>query len=225
MGSSHVRVQSSVGVVAVSRADYEIYRDDMERAVASSQAVSLPPNRMILHALVRAFVVDSIRNVQDPLGMTGNRLEVSSLLIDDFAPSVKNLTRCVEMLGGGLGGLILSPLAAARSVLTKNQEELGVVLVDIGFGKTGMSVYEEGKLLHTAVFPMGGGNLTNDLAIGLKVPVETAEILKASFGSARAKEVGAREAVELAKVNPRLKESVSRRLIAEIIEERLSGNF
>lgn len=225
VGSPHVKVQSSVGVVAVSRADYEIYRDDMERAVASSQAVSLPPNRMVLHAMVREFVVDGMRNIQDPLGMTGNRLEVTSMLIDDFAPWVKNLTRCVEMLGGGLDGLILSPLAAARAVLSRNQRELGVVMVDIGFGKTGISVYEEGKLLHAAVFPMGGGNVTNDLAIGLKVPVETAEVLKTTYGSALAKEVGSREAVELAKVNPRLRESVSRRLIAEIIEVRLAEIF
>lgn len=225
VGSSEMRVQSSVGVVAVSRADYEIYQDDIHRAVQSSQAIDIPRNRIALHWLVKEFVVDGVRNIQDPLGMIGNRLEVSSVLIDDFAPTVKNLTKCVEMLGGGMGGLIVSPLAASRSVLTKNQKELGVVLIDIGFGKTGMSVYEESKLLHTAVFPMGSGNITNDLAIGLKIPIETAEIIKLSFGSALAKDIGSRETVELSKINSELKGTVTKKFIAEIIEVRLAEIF
>lgn len=225
VGSAEVRVQSSVGVVAVSRADYEIYGDDVDRAVQSSQAINLPPNRLILHSLVREFTVDGVKNIGDPLGMIGNRLEVSSLLIDDFAPWVKNTTKCVEMLGGSLGGLILGPLAAARAVLSKNQKELGVVLVDIGFGKTGISVYEEGKLLHTAVFPVGAGNITNDLAIGLKIPIETAETIKLSYGASLAREVSGRETVDLSKINPKLRGTISKKFIAEIIEDRLGEIF
>ncbi len=225
VGSAELRVQPSVGVVAVSRADYEIYKDDVERAIQSSQAMSLPPNRMVVHFLTRDFVVDGVKDIRDPLGMVGNRLEVNSLIIDDFAPSLKNLMRCVEMLGGGISGLILGPIAGARATLTKNQRELGVVFVDIGFGKTGMSVYEEGKLLHAAVFPVGSGNITNDLAIGLKIPIEAAEAIKLSFGSALAKEIGSRETVELPKIDPRLRGAVSRKFIAEIIEVRLAEIF
>jgi cell division protein FtsA len=225
VGSAELRVQPSVGVVAVSRADYEIYQDDIQRAIQSSQALSLPPNRMVVHSLIHDFVVDGVRDIRDPLGMVGNRLEVNSLIIDDFAPSLKNLTKCVEVLGGGLGGLILGPIAGARAMLTKHQRELGVLYVDIGFGKTSMAVYEEGKLLHAAVFPMGSGNITNDLAIGLKIPIETAETIKLSFGSALAKEIGSREVVELPKIDPRLRGTVSRKFIGEIIEGRLAEIF
>lgn len=222
VGGADTRVQTSTGVVAVSRSDYEIFQDDVNRAVQGSQAVSLPPNRMVVHFLVREYIVDGVRDIRDPLGMIGNRLEVQSLIIDGFAPAIRNLTKCVEMLGGGISGLILTPLADARAVLTNQQKDLGVVLVDIGFGKTGLAVYEENRLVHTAVFPLGSGNVTNDLAIGLKTGVEAAEAIKLSFGMAIAKEVGLRETVDLQKLNPRLKGSFSRKFIADIIEVRLA---
>jgi cell division protein FtsA len=222
VGSSDVKVQSSIGVVAVSRADNEIFEDDVNRAIQSAQAVNLAPNRMVLHAIVKEYIVDGVKDIRDPIEMVGSRLEVSSLIIDAFAPAVKNLTKCVEVLGGNLGGLVLSPLASARAVLTKNQKELGVALINIGSGKTSLCVYEEGKLLHATVFPVGSGNVTNDLAIGLKIPVETAETIKLSFGSAIAREVSARDALELFKIDPKSKGSVSKRYISEIIEVRLA---
>ncbi|MEK7555160.1 MAG: cell division protein FtsA [Patescibacteria group bacterium] len=225
MASSDLKVQQSLGVVAVSRADYEIYQDDVNRAIQSAQAVNLAPNRVVLHSIVREYIVDGVRDIRDPLEMTGNRLEVSSLIIDAFGPAVKNLTKCVEILGGSVGGIILGPLANARAVLSKNQRELGVLVVDIGFGKTSMCVYEEGKLLHAAVFPVGSGHATNDLAIGLKVPMETAEIVKLSFGSAIARSVAVREGIELAKIDGRSRGTVQRKFIAEIIEVRLAEIF
>jgi len=225
VGSSDLKVQSSIGVVAVSRADFEIYEDDVNRAIQSAQAVNLAPNRMVLHSIVKEYIVDGVHDIRDPLEMTGNRLEVSSLIIDAFQPVVKNFTKCVEILGGELGGLILTPLADARAVLTKNQKELGVVLIDIGFGKTSMCVYEEGKLLHAAIFPVGSGNVTNDLAIGLKMPIEAAEMVKLSFGSAVAREVGFRDTVELKKIDPRSKGTVTKKFISEIIEVRLAEIF
>lgn len=225
VGSPDFKMQSGMGMVAVSRADSEIYQDDIDRAVESSQAVKLPLNRMIVHALINDFIVDSISGIRDPLGMVGSRLEVSSLLIDAFAPSIKNLTKCVESAGGSISGLIFSPLAASRAILTKNQKELGVVLVDVGFGKTGISVYEEGKLLHSAVFPVGAGNVTNDLAIGLKTSTTAAENIKLSLGFAIAKETPSREQVDLSKFDPATKGTVARRYIAEIIEARLAELF
>lgn len=225
VGSSDIKVQPSIGVVAVSRADYEIYDDDVKRAIQSAQAVNIAPNRVVLHAVVKEYIVDGIRDIRDPLGMVGNRLEVNSLIVDSFAPTIKNLTKCVEILGGGISGLILSPLASARAVLSKNQKELGVLLVDIGFGKTSICVYEENKLLHAAVFPFGAGNITNDLAIGLKIPIETAETIKLSFGTALAREVGVRDIVELGKIDSRSKGSVSKKFIADIIEVRLAEIF
>ncbi len=222
VGSSDLKVQSSVGVVAVSRADYEIYQDDINRAIQSAQAINIAPNRMVIHSLVKEFIVDGVRDIRDPIGMVGNRLEVNSLIIDSFVPAIKNLTKCVEVLGGSLGGLILTPLADARAVLSKSQKELGVVLIDIGFGKTSMCVYEENKLLHTAVFPVGAGNITNDLAIGLKVPIEIAETVKLSFGSALSKEASARDTVDFAKIDARAKGYASKKFIADVIEVRLA---
>ncbi len=225
VGSADTHVQSSRGIVAVSRADFEIHQDDVDRAVQASQAINLPPNRMILHAITREYIVDGVGGIRDPLGMVGNRLEVNSLIIDAFSHWVKNLTKCVEMAGASVGGLIFSPLAGARAVLSKNQKDLGVAFVDIGFGTTSMCVYEEGKLLHLAVFPVGSGNITNDLAIGLKTSVDTAEAVKLAFGSASAKGISGREQVDLKKIDPVLRHNVSRRMIADIIEVRLAEIF
>ncbi|MBI4193059.1 MAG: cell division protein FtsA, partial [Candidatus Colwellbacteria bacterium] len=220
VGSCDIGLRTSVGVVAVSRADYEIHREDVERAIASAQAINLPPNRMILHTLVREYVVDGVRDIRDPLEMIGNRLEANSVIVDAFIPSVKSMTKCVEMLGGSIEGLVLTTLADARAVLTKDQRELGVALINIGAGKTGLSVYEEGKLVHTAFVPVGGGHITSDLAIGLKVPREVAEMVKLSFSAALPREVGARETVDLSKIESSLKGTASKRFIAEIVEAR-----
>ncbi len=225
IASPDVKVQHSRGVVAVSRADDEIYQDDIARVLQSSQAVNLPANRTVLHSLVKEFIVDGIDTIRDPLGMIGKRLEVNSFIIDAFAPSVKGLTRCIEMLGGGVMSVVLGPLAASRAVLTKAQKELGVILIDIGFSKTGICMYEENRFAHAAVLPVGSASITNDLAIGLRVPIETAEIIKLSFGSALAKEVSARDVLELNKIDPRVHGVVSKKFIAEIIESRLAEIF
>ncbi len=220
-----VKVQHSKGVVAVSRADDEIYRDDIDRVIQSSQALSLPPNRLVLHYITKEFIVDGIDNISDPLGMIGKRLEVNTLIIDAFSPSVKNIIKCIETLGGTVITHALSPIASACSVLSKGQKELGVILIDIGFSKTSFVVYEENKLVHAGVIPVGSGNITNDLAIGLRIPIEAAEIVKLSYGSAVAKEVPARDIVDLNKIDPRVRDTVSKKYIAEIIEVRLAEIF
>lgn len=225
IGGADIHMQSSRGMVAVSRADCEIYQDDIDRAVQASQAIKLLPNRMIVHSIIKEFIVDGVGSISDPLGMVGNKLEVSSLIIDAFAPAVKNLTKCAEMAGGSIAGLIFGPLAAGRAVLSKNQKDLGVVMVDIGFGTTGLCVYEENKLLHAAVLPVGSGNITNDLAIGLKTSVNAAETVKVTFGSAIAKGILGRETIDLKKMDPTSKLNVSKKFIAEIIEMRLAEIF
>src|SRR3989344_3971771 len=165
LGSPTIKVQPSKGIVAVSRADYKIYTDDIDRVTQASQAVNLLPNRMVVHSLIKEFVVDGIEDIKDPLGMVGNRLELNSLIIDVFSPALKNLEKCVEMSGGRIAGIVLNTLASSRAVLSQSQKELGVAVVDIGFGTTGLAVYEEGKLVHTAIIPIGSGHITNDLAI------------------------------------------------------------
>lgn len=225
IGTAQVKMQMSRGIVAVSRADAEIYQDDMDRAVRASQAVNLPQNRMIIHTLTREFVVDGVGDITDPLGLSGSRLEVQSVIVDAFSPHVKSLIRSVELAGGEISGLVFGPLVAARAALSKRQKDLGVVLVDIGFGTTGMSVYEESKLIGVAKFPLGAGNISNDLGIGLKIPIDAAEDVKLKYGSAVAKDVNSKDLVDIMKLVPGAKGPVSRRFIADIIESRMSEIF
>jgi len=222
VGGVDVKSQSSRGIVAVARATSEIYKDDIARVIQASEAVNLPSNRMILHTIKKEFIVDGIGDIEDPLGMVGARLEVVSMIIDAFQPTVKNLMKCVEIAGGSIAGLIFSPLASAQAVLTKNQKELGTVLIDIGYGTTGLALYEEGKLLHTKILPVGAGHITNDLAIALKIPVEVAEKLKISYGYAMAKDVPGKESVDLKKIDVSMKGNPSRKFISEVVESRLS---
>jgi cell division protein FtsA len=225
IGTPQAKMQSSRGIVAVSRADTEIYQDDIDRAKRASEAVNLPQNRTIIHTLVKEFVVDGVGDIADPLGLSGGRLEVQSLIIDAFSPHIKNLIRAAELAGGYVGGLVFGPLAAMRAALSKRQRDLGTALVDVGFGTTGLSVYEEGKLVSVAKFPVGAGNITNDLAVGLKISVDAAEEIKLHYGYAIAKDVSQKESIELKKFVPDAKGTVSRRFAAEIIESRLEEIF
>lgn len=225
IGTPQIKVQSSRGILPISRADSEIYQDDIERVVKSSQAVNLAPNRLIIHNVTREFIVDGVGDILDPLGLSGNRLEVSSLIIDAFAPHVKSLIKAVELAGARIGGLVLNALVASRSALSKNQKNLGAALIDLGFGTTSLSVFEENKLVGTAVIPLGAGNITNDLAVGLRIPVAAAENLKLNYGYAVAREVNPKESIDLKKFAPGERGSASRRFIAEIIESRLAEIF
>lgn len=222
IGTPQVKIQSSKGIVAVSRVDNEIYQDDIDRVTKASQAVSLGPNRMVVHVITREFIVDGVGDIASPLGLSGGRLEVVSMVVDAFAPHVKSIMRLVEMAGGEVGGMVFDPIAAGRAAVSKSQRELGVVLVDIGCGTTSIAVYEEGKLLTLQIFPVGGGSITNDIAVGLKVPVPVAEAIKLHYGYATSKEVGSKETIDLTKIYPEAKSSVSRRFVAEIIESRLA---
>jgi cell division protein FtsA len=226
IGTYQAKTQPSRGMVAVSRADSEIYRDDVEKVVKASEAVvNLGPNRTVVHNITREFIVDGVSDITDPIGLSGNRLEVNSLIIDAFSPHIKSLVRVVELGGGEINGLVFSPLVASRAALSKSQKDLGTILIDIGSGTTGLCVYEENKLVAVAKFPVGASNVSNDLAIGLKIPVASAENLKLSYGYALAKEVSHKESIDLRKFFPEAKGTVSRRFVAEIIESRLAEIF
>jgi cell division protein FtsA len=221
IGTPQAKMQASRGIVAVSRADAEIYQDDVDRAVRASQAVNLPQNRTIIHTLTKEFMVDGVGDIIDPLGLSGSRLEVQSLIIDAFSPHIKTLIRAVELSGGDISGLVYAPLVAARAALSKRQRDLGTAIIDLGFGTTGLSVYEENRLTGVVKFPVGASNISNDLAVGLKVSVDAAEEIKLHYGYAYSKEVAQKESVDLKKFAEDAKGSVSRRFIAEIVESRL----
>lgn len=225
VGTWQIKSQVSRGIIAVSRADSEIYEYDIERARKASEAISLPMNRMIVHNIPREYIVDGVGDIQDPLGLSGNRLELNALVVDAFAPHVKSIIRVVELAGGKVAGLVLSPMADSRATLTRPQKDLGTVVIDLGAGTTGVSIYEENKLVNIAVFPVGAGHVTNDIALRLKIPVAAAERLKIEAGYALAGEVNAREAIELSKYAAEMRSVVSRRLVAETIEARLAEIF
>ncbi len=225
IGTPQVKVQNSRGIAAVSRTDSEIYHDDIEKVIRASQAINLAPNRIIIHNITREFIVDGVGDITEPLGLNGNRLELNCLIVDAFAPHVKSLMRAVEIAGGRIGGLVFNPLVSSRAALSKSQKDLGVVLIDIGFGTTGFSVFEENKLIITGIIPLGTGNITNDVAVGLRIPVAAAEQLKLHYGYAVAREVNARETIELKKFSAVERGTVSRRFVAEIIESRLAEIF
>lgn len=214
----------SKGIIAVSRADNEIYRDDIERVVKASQAVSISPNRRIIHTLTREFVVDGVSDIADPMGLVGNRLEVESVVIDAFSPYLQSLQKVVDVSGCKLGGVVMSSVASARSVISKKQKELGVLLIDIGAGTTGIAMFEEGKLLHAAVAPIGATHITNDIAVGFKVPPHSAEEVKLEFGYALSRHVTPKDAI-MARQAGGVETKISKRYLSEIIEARLAELF
>lgn len=181
---AHVQSLNSKGVIAVGRADQEITPEDLHRAEEAATAVHLPPNREILQVFPRSYTVDDQTNIKDPVGMNGVRLEVDAHIITGATPAIKNLHRSVYQAGVNIEGQVLVPLASARAVLTKRQKELGVAVVDIGGGTTGLAVYEEGDVLYSSVLPVGSGHITNDLAIGLRTSIDVAEKVKLKYVSA-----------------------------------------
>src|SRR6202050_3175975 len=171
---AHVASQNSKGVIAVARADQEIMVEDLVRGAEAATAIQLPPNREIIQVFRRSYSVDGQENIKDPVGMHGVRLEVESHIITGSVPAIKNLDRSIHQAGIEIQGQVLVPLAAARAVLTKKQMELGVALIDIGGGTTGVGVYAEGDILYSSVVPGGAGHITNDLAIGLRTSADGA---------------------------------------------------
>lgn len=225
IGGAHVLSQPSQGVIAVSRADGEISQEDVKRAIDAAKAVNLGQNQEIIHSLPLQFTVDGQSEIKDPKGMHGVRLEAEVLLIEGVSPYLKNFVKCIHRTGIDIQNLVLAPLASSEAVLTPRQKELGVVLLDMGGGTTGLCVFEEGRLLHGKVLPIGGGHITNDIAIGLRVSIDTAERVKHEFGSALPNEVKKKEEIQLAKIDANEEESVSRHYVAEIIKARLEEIF
>ncbi len=194
---AHVQSLNSKGVIAVGRADQEITIDDLHRVEEAATAIQLPPNREILQVFPRSYTVDSQSNIKDPVGMNGVRLEVESHIVTAATPAIKNLDRSIYQAGIEIQGQVLVPLAAARAVLTKRQKELGVAVIDIGGGTTGIAIYEEGDVLYSSVLPVGAGHITNDLAIGLKTDIDTAEKIKLTHVRAHVSKVNLAEKVRI----------------------------
>lgn len=231
VGGAHISSQNSHGVVAVGNPENEIVHDDISRAIEAARAISLPSSRDILHVIPRSYTVDSQQGVADPIGMSGVRLEVETHIITGSTTAIKNLTKCVSEVGADIESLVFSGIASAQSVLTNTEKELGVILLDVGGGTTSIIVYLESAPAYTTVLPIGAKNVTNDLAIGLRLSLDGAEKLK--IGLSEKKEEFSEEKTEkndeidLAKLGIYEEtKSVSKRTIVEgIIKPRLNEIF
>lgn len=225
VGGNHIACIDSKGVIAVSRADGEISENDVIRVIDASQAISIPPNREVIHVIPKTFTLDGQAGIKDPLGMTGIRLEVETVLIHGATPFLRNLQKAILQAGLEIDQLVLSPVAASQAVLSKRQKELGVALVDLGAGTTSLAVYEENNLLHTAIVPVGSMHITNDIAIGLRCTIETAEKVKLMYGQASSKLMDKLAEVDLAKIDPEEHERIPQTVVGNIIEARLEEIF
>ncbi|MBD3270307.1 cell division protein FtsA, partial [Candidatus Peregrinibacteria bacterium] len=224
VGGNDIESINSKGVIAVSSGN-EITEDDVDRVLEAAQAVSIPSNRRILRIIPKSFTVDDQKGIKYPVGMTGIRLEVEAHIITGLVPTIKNVEKCVLQAGVDIDDIIPSCLASAEAVLSKRQKELGVVVIDIGCGGTSVSVFEEGTTLHTAVIPVGGENVTNDIAIGLRTSIDTAEKIKIEYGTCTPQDVNEREIIDLSLVSKIDTQKVAKKHMAEIIEARYHEIF
>ncbi len=225
IAGDHIRGINSRGVIAVSRKDAEIRPNDLERVIEAAKAVAIPTDREILHVLPQEFIVDDQDGIRDPVGMSGVRLEAEVHIITGAASACRNVIRAAERAGLEVEELVLEPLASADAVLTQDERDLGVALFDIGGGTTDVAIFYEGSVRHTAVIGLGGSNVTNDLAIGLRTPVERAEQLKLQSGCALTSMVRPEEVVQVPSVGGRSDREVSRHMLAMMIEPRIEEIF
>ena len=225
IGGVGVSAKESKGVVAVGKADGEVMEDDLQRVITAAQAISIPLNKEIIHIIPRTYRLDEQGDIKDPIGMHGVRLEVDATVIEAPVAHIKNLTKALYGANIDPEDLILEVLAAAKAVLDKRQKELGVIVVTIGGSTTSLAVFEEGDLIHTAILPVGGGHITNDIAIGLRTSIDTAEKIKLAYGNATTDGIDRREEIDLANVDDHEEGVVLRYHIVEIIEARLEELF
>jgi len=222
VGGSHVFCVFCQGKVAVSRADNKVSEEDIDRVLEDAKTFSLFPNKEILDIFPCHFIVDG-EKVKEAIGMRGIRLEVEALMVYVFSPYYQNLNQSISNAGfREIKDIIPSPLAAARSVLSPSQKELGVALLDIGEGTSSLAVFEEGSLIHLAVLPIGSGNITHDIAIGLKTDIDIAENIKKEFGSCSLSKKEQKEKIEIKEPEPLV---FYRKYLAKIIEARISEIF
>ena len=224
INGSHLTAVFSKGVIAVSRADREISQEDIDRAIQNAQTISLPANKEIIDAFPREFIIDGEGGIKEPLGMKGTRLETEVLLLYAFSPYLQNLTKAILGAGLQITDIRACPVAASEAVLTPQQKELGVALVDIGADTTGLAVFEEENLIHTAIFPIGGSHITNDIAIGLRCDINLAEKIKKEFGSCLLRR-DKKEKYRRDKIKIPENLSFSRKMLVGIIEARVSEIF
>ena len=225
IAGDHIRSVNTRAVVAVSGPDNEITANDEERAIEAAKAVSIPMDREIVHVLPQSFVVDDQPGIKDPIGMSGVRLEVDVHIVTGAVTSAQNICKSIRRAGVEVVDLVLEPIASSYAVLTPDEEEMGVALVDVGGGTTDLAVFYDSAIRHTAVVGLGGTNVTNDMAIGLRTPWKQAEAMKRENGCALQSLVRPNDMVDVPGVAGRPSREVSRAKMAAMIEARMEEIF
>ncbi len=225
VAGAHIRSFNSRGVVAVSGRDHTVTKDDVKRVLEAARAVSIPQDREILHVLPQEFVLDDQGGIAAPVGLTGSRLEANVHIVTAATTSVQNLVTCVNRAGIEVRDTVLEQLAASEALLTQDEKDLGVALIDVGGGTTDLALFERGAIWHTSVLPVGGNSFTNDLAVGLKTPIPEAERLKLKFGCALSLMIEDNEGIEVPSIGERKPRLITRQVLCEILQPRAEEIF
>ncbi len=225
IAGSHIESINSHGVVAVTGDEKEIKESDINRVLEAARIIPVSSEEDILHVLPREFIVDGSPGIQDPLGMSGIRLEVETHIIKGASTSIQNLVKSVLRAGLSVEEVVLEPLASSQAVLSNDEKELGVVLADIGGGTTDLIVFHEGSIAHTSVLPVGGNHVSNDIAVGLRTPVSEAEKIKIMHGSVIAENVDENDKIEVLAASGRERKQLSRKMLSQVIEPRMEEIF
>jgi cell division protein FtsA len=223
IAGSHIRSLNSHGIVAIR--DREVFQPDIERVIDAAQAVAIPADQKILHILPQEYVIDTQEGVKEPLGMSGVRLEAKVHLVTCAVNAAQNIEKCIRRCGLEVQDIILEQLASGYAVLTEDEKDLGVCMVDIGGGTTDIAVFTDGAIRHTAVIPIAGDQVTNDIAMALRTPTACAEEIKIKYACALASMAGENEIIKVPSVGDRVDRDLSRQALAEVVEPRYDELF
>jgi cell division protein FtsA len=223
IAGGHITGFNSHGIVAVK--GNEVTQKDIDRVIDAARAVAIPPDREVIHVLPQEFIVDEQDGIQDPLGMSGVRLEARIHIVTGAVTSAHNLIKCANSAGLDVCDIVLQSLASGEGVLNKEERELGAALIDFGGGTTDLAIFKGKSIKHTSVLALGGNNLTNDVSVGLRTPMAEAEKIKTKYGTCLSSHIGKDETIEVAGVGGRKPRTLSRQVLAEILEPRVEEIF
>ncbi|MEM6732061.1 MAG: cell division protein FtsA, partial [Myxococcota bacterium] len=205
--------------------DKEVQQTDVDRVIDAARAVAIPLDREVIHILPQEFIIDQQDGIKEPLGMSGVRLEAKVHIVTGAVTSAQNIVKCAQRVGLNVSDIVLEQLASSEAVLSKDEKELGVALIDIGGGTTDLAIWTEGSIIHTSVLAVGGDHITSDIAVGLRTPMDDAERIKQRSGCAMSSLVEADETIDVPSVGGRKPRTLSRQILTEIIEPRVEEMF
>ena len=223
IAGAHITGFNSQGVIAIK--NREVTSEDVQRVIDAAKAIAIPMDREVIHVIPQEFIIDDQDGIKEPLGMSGVRLESKVHIVTGAVASAQNIIKSCNKANVNVADIVLEPLASSEAVLSADEKELGVAIVDIGGGTTDLAIFVDGAIKHTAVLSLGGNHLTNDIAVGLRTPMAEAERIKHAYGSCMTSDIGKDETIEVPSVGGREPRILSRQLLAEILEPRVEEIF